>query len=280
MSGFKVRPKRWNLDWAGSSLATLAALMGAALPAHAQIRPDAGSTSQQPAPRVEPTEPRQVLPRITPLPEPGVPSDVKVTVKWFKFSGNTQIASDLLSTQLAAFTGRELDLNQLRSATERIRDYYRSAGFFLAQAYLPRQEIIDGIIEVAIIEGRLGTLSVKREPGLRIRESFLKGILDAHAPSGSLLVESTLERPLLILDGLPSTRASAAVVPGNNTGTADIEVELRSTARGWLENHTNGALSGSVDFDNHGNRFTGEYRLGVTLQAISLTVILKRPGSC
>ena len=83
MSGFKVRPKRWNLDWAGSSLATLAALMGAALPAHAQIRPDAGSTSQQPAPRVEPTEPRQVLPRITPVPEPGVPSDVKVTVKWF-----------------------------------------------------------------------------------------------------------------------------------------------------------------------------------------------------
>ena len=253
------------------SLAGLVALCGLAALAQAQVRPDAGSTIQQPAPRIEPSEPRRVLPRITPLPEPGVPSDIKVTVKWFKFSGNTQIASDLLSTQLAAFTGRELDLNQLRAATERIRDYYRSSGFFLAQAYLPRQEIVDGVIEVAIIEGRLGTLSVKREPGLRIRESFLKGILDAHAPAGSLLVESALERPLLIIDGLPSTRASAAIVPGANSGAADIEVEMRPTSQGWLESHTNGALSGSVDFDNQGNRFTGEYRLGVTMQAISLT---------
>ena len=243
----------------------------AAFSAHAQIRPDAGSTLQQPAPRVEPTEPRQVLPRISPLPEPGVASDIKVNVKSFKFSGNTQIASHLLATQLAGFTGKELDLNQLRAATERIRDYYRSAGFFLAQAYLPRQDINDGTIEVAIIEGRLGALTVKRESGLRIRESFLKGILAANAPTGSLLVESTLERPLLIIDGLPSARASAAVVPGSDTGTADIEVEVRTTPPGWLESKTNGALSGSVDMDNHGNRFTGEYRLGVTMQAISLT---------
>lgn len=243
----------------------------AVAPTHAQIRPDAGSTLQQPAPRLEPSEPRQVLPRITPLPDPGVASNIKVNVKWFKFSGNTQLSSDLLSSQLAVFTGKDLDLNQLRAATERIRDYYRSAGYFLAQAYLPRQEINDGVVEVAIVEGRLGELSVKREPGLRIRESFLKGLLNAHAPSGSLLVESELERPLLIIDGLPSSRASAAVVPGSDTGTANIEVEVRPTSPGWLERHTNGALSGSVDTDNHGNRFTGEYRMGITMQAISLT---------
>ena len=260
-SGFGLNPATWLVVIASLSVT----------PTHAQVRPDAGSTLQQPAPRIEPSEPRQVLPRITPLPEPGVASDIKVNVKWFKFSGNTQISSDLLSSQLAAFTGKELDLNQLRAATERVRDYYRSAGFFLAQAYLPRQEINQGIVEVAIVEGRLGALTIKREPGLRIRESFLKDILDAHAPSGALLVESALERPLLIIDGLPSSRASAAVVPGSDSGTANIEVEVRPTSPGWLERHTNGALSGSVDVDNHGNRFTGEYRMGVTMQAISLT---------
>ena len=271
VSGFKVRSKRWISNWAAGSLATLTVLSGVALPAHAQVRPDAGSTLQQPAPRIEPAEPRQVLPRVTPQPEPDVASDIKVTVKSFKFSGNTQITSDLLSAQLAAFTGKALDLTALRAATERIRDYYRSSGFFLAQAYLPRQEIVDGVVEVAIVEGRLGALSIKREPGLRIRDSFLKGILDAHVQAGSLLVESALERPLLIIDGLPSSRASAAVVPGAASGAADIEIEVRPTSPGWLESHTNGALSGSVDFDNHGNRFTGEYRLGVTMQAISLT---------
>jgi hemolysin activation/secretion protein len=254
-----------------AALLALVAVAAAALPAQAQIPPNAGSILQQPAPRVEPTEPRPVLPRITPLPEPTVSSDVKVTVKWFKFTGNSQMSSDLLSTQLAAYTNRELDLAGLRAATERVRDYYRGAGYFLAQAYLPRQEIVDGVVEVAIVEGRLGTLSVKREPGLRIRESFIRGILDAHVAPGSLLVESTLERPLLILDGLPSSRASAALVPGASSGAADIEVEVRPTSPGWLEGITNGALSGSVDLDNHGNRFTGEYRIGVTMQAISLT---------
>lgn len=237
----------------------------------AQVRPDAGSTLQQPAPRVEPAETRPLLPRITP--EPVAPSDstLRVDVKRFNFSGNTQISSELLAAQLANLVNREVGINDLRAATERIRDYYRGMGFFLAQAYLPRQQITDGVVEVAILEGRLGALTVKKDPKVRIRDTFLQGILDAHVAKGSLLDERELERPLLIIDGLPTARAGAALVPGAQTGNADIEVEVRPTPHGWLERHTNGALSGVIDADNHGNRFTGEYRLGVTLQAASLT---------
>ena len=251
---------------------SLAWLMyGAAVPVFAQVRPDAGSTLQQPAPRIEPTETRPVLPRITP--EPVAPSDasLRIDVKSFRFSGNTQLSSELLAAQLANLTNREVSINELRAATERIRDYYRSLGYFLAQAYLPRQQITDGVVEVAILEGRLGALAVKKDPKVRIRDSFLRGILDAHVAKGSLLLERELERPLLLIDSLPTARAGAALVPGAQTGAADIEVEVRPTPYGWLERHTNGALSGVIDADNHGNRFTGEYRLGVTLQAASLT---------
>ena len=251
---------------------SLAWLMyGAAAPVFAQVRPDAGSTLQQPAPRIEPTETRPVLPRITP--EPVAPSDasLRIDVKSFRFSGNTQLSSELLAAQLANLTNREVSINELRAATERIRDYYRSLGYFLAQAYLPRQQITDGVVEVAILEGRLGALAVKKDPKVRIRDSFLRGILDAHVAKGSLLLERELERPLLLIDSLPTARAGAALVPGAQTGNADIEVEVRPTPYGWLERHTNGALSGVIDADNHGNRFTGEYRIGLTLQAASLT---------
>ena len=249
----------------------IAVITTLALNAHAQIRPDAGSALQQPAPRIEPGDVRPVLPRITPTPEPESQSTAKVFVKRFKFSGNTLIATDVLAAQVAEFTDRELTINELRVATERIRDHYRREGYFLAQAYMPRQEVAAGEIEIAILEGRLGNLTIKREPGVRIRGSFLRGILDAHAPKGAPLMERNLERPLLIIGGLPNTRAAAALTPGGETGAADIEVEVRAAPRGWLERQTDGLLSGSADLDNYGNRFTGEHRIGVNLQATSLT---------
>jgi hypothetical protein len=52
----------------------------------AQVRPDAGSTLQQPVPRVEPGETRRVLPQIAPVPQPAAAdSSLRVFVKGFRF---------------------------------------------------------------------------------------------------------------------------------------------------------------------------------------------------
>ena len=58
---------------------------------------------------------------------------------------------------LTGFTpGSELSLADLQAMAARITKHYRSRGFFVAQAYLPAQDIRDQEVTIAVSEGRLG----------------------------------------------------------------------------------------------------------------------------
>ena len=131
-------------------------------------------------------------------------ASLKVTVKQFRISGN-QIYSDAeLQPTLKDSIGKELDFEGLTEAANNVRAYYRAKGYFLAQAYLPAQQIRDGVVEIAILEGRLGTIELKPDPASRLRPDFARGILDQHLKEGDPITETGLERPLLLLSDLPN----------------------------------------------------------------------------
>ena len=62
------------------------------------------------------------------------------------------------------FVGKELNFESLNDAATEVRAYYRSRGYFLAQAYLPEQTIRGGVVEIAIVEGRWGVIELDRKP--------------------------------------------------------------------------------------------------------------------
>jgi hemolysin activation/secretion protein len=233
----------------------------------AQQPPRAGDILQQQAPKpqlpISPsTEP--VLPQVTP-PKPALPptTKVNVTVKDFRFSGNTVFPAAELREVVREFIGKTLDFNGLNDAAGRVQRYYRERGFFLAVAYLPQQEIRDGVVEIAVLEGRLGQINLQVDPKTRLRESFARGILDAHLKPGDLITENSLERPLLLLRDLPDMEVTSELGPSKTqVGAADLTVKLSENRR---------PVSGYVDIDNHGNRFSGEYRLGLNLNTGDLT---------
>ncbi|WP_318531834.1 ShlB/FhaC/HecB family hemolysin secretion/activation protein, partial [Pseudomonas huaxiensis] len=68
-----------------------------------------------------------------------------------------------------------------------------------------------------------------------------------------------LERSLLLLSDTPGVEVKSTLKPGASVGATDLLVDVTP---GPL-------LSGSVDADNYGNRYTGEYRLGGTLNVNS-----------
>jgi len=224
--------------------------------AAAQVPPDAGSILQQQQPRerlpVSPSE-KPVLPQVTPI-RPALPISIhlRVTVKEFRFSGNTVFSSEQLADAVREFVGKTVDFNGLNDAASRVQRYYRDRGYFLAVAYLPQQEIRDGIVEIAILEGRLGSVILQIAPGTGLRESFVRGILDAHLKPGDLITESSLERPLLLLRDLPDVDLASELGPSKTQiGAADVTVKLSEKRR---------LVSGFAGVDNYGNRFTGEYR--------------------
>ena len=229
--------------------------------------PRAGDILQQQAPKQElPVSPSTapILPQVTP-PKPALPAGTKVSVavKDFRFSGNTVFPSAELRELVREFIGKTLDFNGLNDAASRVQRHYRERGYFLAVAYLPQQEIKDGIVEIAVLEGRLGRINLQVDPKTRLKESFARGILDAHLKPGDLITENSLERPLLLLRDLPDMEVTSELGPSKTqVGAADLTVKISENTK---------KLNGYVDADNWGNRFSGEYRIGINLNAGDLT---------
>jgi len=224
----------------------------------AQQAPDAGQLLQQQREplRLPPPE-DDVRPR-PPEPKPALPVSptLKVRVTQFTFSGNTLYTSEELAEVVQEFVGKELDFEGLNDAATKVRAYHRSRGYFLAQAYLPQQAIRNGSVEIAVIEGRVGHVELQRRPATRLAEWLLAGILNAHLKSGDIITETGLEKPLLLINDLPTAAVTSEIRPSQTVGAADLRVNVDQGV---------GLLNGFVDFDNHGSRFTGEYRIGFSL---------------
>jgi hemolysin activation/secretion protein len=238
----------------------VAVLSLASAVALAQTRPpDAGQIlEQQREPlRLPPPPPDDLKPR-QPPPKPALPISptLKVRVTQFNFSGNTLFTTEQLRQVVQEFVGKELDFEALNDAATKVRAFHRERGYFLAQAYLPQQAIRQGAVEIAILEGRIGNVEVQRRPATRLGEWLLAGILGAHLKSGDIITETALEKPLLLINDLPTAAVTSEIRPSEIVGAADLRVNVD---RGV------GLFNGFIDFDNHGNRFTGEYRLGASL---------------
>jgi len=81
-----------------------------------------------------------------------------------------------------------------------------------------------------------------------------RNLLDGLNPGDVIAIEP-LEDRLLRLSDVPGVQVRSTLVPGASVGLSDLVVEVKP---GVL-------VSGSVDADNAGNRYTGENRIGVTL---------------
>ena len=218
--------------------------------------PSAGSLSTAPvtppaAPAKSPTfdvqqEARPALVR---------PGGVKFKARSFKISGNTIFSEAILASLLTPYIGQDLDLAGLDQVTGVISQYYRSKGYFVARAYLPAQEVVSGNIEIAVIEGRLGAIKFKRSGTTRLTDARAEGYLAGASPVGAPIREQYIERGLMLLNDLPGVEVKSTLIPGATPGSSDLVVE---TTEGGL-------VSGSIDGDNFGNKYTGIARVGATV---------------
>lgn len=229
------------------------ALLALSQSVFAQQPPSAGSQIQQIPPSPTPQKAAPTI-RIEPGAAPATPASdtVKITVNRLQVTG----ARVYPEAELVALTGfkpgSELSLGELRNMALTITQRYRSAGYFVAQAYLPAQEIKDGTVTIAVIEGQYGKVAVRNQSNLSddLVQSQLGGI-----NSGDTVAIAPLESRLLLLSDIPGVNVTSTLTPGASVGASDLIVDVVPGQR----------VTGSIDADNAGNRYTGEYRLGATV---------------
>ena len=229
------------------------ALLGLSQQAFAQQIPGAGSQIQQLAPAAVP---QKALPqiRIESGVAPSKPSadEVKILVNTLRITdAKTYSQADLLA--LTGFVpGVELTLTDLRGMAAKITAHYARQGYLAARAYLPAQKVTDNTVTIAVSEGQYGKVVLRNQSKLSDRQAYR--LLDG-LKSGDPIINDPLESRLLLLSDTPGVDVKSTLVPGAEPGTSDLLVDV---APGRL-------VTGSVDADNAGNRYTGEFRLGATV---------------
>jgi hemolysin activation/secretion protein len=217
----------------------------------AQIAVPAQSSHLPPAP-----VPDQAIPdvRIEPqkaAPDTG-PAGPSVLVNSLHITGCTQFSESKLIAATGFTPGHLVNLSDLRRMAVKITEYYNSRGFIVAQAYVPAQEIADGVVTIAVVEGRYGRVTLQNHS--RLHSGVAQDILDG-LDSGDLVEADPLDRRLLLLSDLPGVGVKATLSPGTDVGTSDLLVDVTPGA----------SISGEVDVDNYGNPYTGAYQGGGTV---------------
>lgn len=229
------------------------ALLAWSCGALAQQLPSAGGQLQQIPP---PPAPPRAAPdiRIEQRSAPAAPDagQARIVVSSLRITGATLYSEAELIALTGFVPGTQLALSDLQAMAARITDHYRAGGYFVAQAFLPAQEIKDNAVTIEVSEGRYGNVTLKNES--RLSDGLARGLLGG-LNSGDIIANAPLENRLLLLSDLPGVNVRSTLVPGTAPGTSDLIVDVTPGS----------SVSGSVDADNAGNRYTGAYRIGATV---------------
>lgn len=189
-----------------------------------------------------------VLPKFQASPSAVIQSGgVVVTLMSVELTGNRSISSQTLLAQLGSVSGKQLDMAGLTALANSLANYYRASGYPFAQAYLPPQDLKQGVLRINVLEGAYGSVSTAPKEGV---PTGAQSFLDHGLKVGDAIHNQQLERTLLILDDQPGMKIHPVIKPGAKQGEADLIVGVER------ESYVNG----EVGLDNTGPRSTGEYR--------------------
>ncbi len=222
----------------------------------AETIPDAGSILRQQQSQLQ-LQNQLSAPQKEKVTAPPDNNGIRVTVKSFTFIGYEGLVTEMeLQSVVAGSVGKNISYNELQAQADRVGAYLRQKGWFLAHAYLPKQDVTAGTIEIVITQGKSdGKISIKADKTVRINQSILQRMARHAAQVDQPINKGPLERTILLMNDLPGITARSFVAPGSQTGSSSMEITV-----------TEGSLlKGIVWGDNYGNHYTGSWRANAML---------------
>jgi len=240
----------------------------AAAGVHAQVPP--GATPGGALPRVEsavePAEPAGELLRGEPFEIPrvydrplGLDEGPRLHVEAFRLEGamdrperGIRVAEieALLEAERQAGPQQGFAINQLQEVAGKVAAWYRERGYILAQAFVPEQTVVDGVVVVQVLEGRLAGIRAEGNEryGARVLERPFAGLI------GAPIHKDEIESALLTLTNYPGITAFGVLGAGREVGTSELTLRVQAEDRFGVQ----------AVLDNYGSPFAGEYRGQVT----------------
>jgi hemolysin activation/secretion protein len=215
----------------------------------------------QPIPLPTPLPPPNQIP-VTPAPTtiPAPITTPAIAVKSIEVTGSTVFSKEEINTVTAPFASKTLTLEELRKVADSITQLYLNRQYLTSRAILVNQTIVDGVVQIRVIEGSLKSIEVQ---GLRrLKPNYIRDRikLGGISPLNNAGIEERLR--LLRTDPLIQN-IEASLRAGNELGQSILTVRVTETK----------PFYGTVGIDNYSPPSIGSERIGLTLGDRDLTGI-------
>ena len=142
---------------------------------------------------------------------------------------------------------RGVTLGQIETVADRITQFYRQRGFIMAKAYIPQQEVRDGIVTLTLLLGSLGQVEVLNNDVYD--DDTLAAVFDDWYTKP--VTNDVVEENLYLINDFPGVSTTGFFEPGDQVGDTRLNLNVQNEQR----------YEFSTRLDNHGSKQTGEYRL-------------------
>jgi hemolysin activation/secretion protein len=193
-----------------------------------------------------------------PTPEETPTPATKVQVQDIVVTGSSILSEEEIKAITNPFQGKEVTLEELRQVADQITAIYLERGYITSRAVLPVQTITDGVVNIQVIEGILGTINI--EGNKRVKSSYIEKRIRLGA--GKPLDTAKLENQLRLLRVDPLfENIEASLRAGDQEGESILIVRV-AEADPW---------DLTISADNYSPPSVGSERLGASIVNRNLT---------
>ncbi|RZL64884.1 MAG: ShlB/FhaC/HecB family hemolysin secretion/activation protein [Variovorax sp.] len=183
-------------------------------------------------------------------------SGKRIAVNDIRFTPSEILDAAALERIAADYRGKQVTLTELQQLADRVNALYKDKGVVTALATIPQQDVTAGVIEVRLVEGRVGKVNI--EGNASTSASFITPRLGL--VGGELVDLQKLENGLVRFNRTNDVRLQADLKPGEVFGTTDLQVSVVEPPKHEM----------LVTVDNLGSALTGEWRAGLSYRNRSL----------
>jgi len=141
--------------------------------------------------------------------------------------------------------GQKVSFADLNEVAERVTRKYREDGYIFSRAILPPQKIVDGVVHLRAIEGRI--INVKLVGHYTDKNGLIQRLAD-QIKTGRPANSREIERYLLLINDLPGITAKSFIKPSEEAGGGDLIIDIEEKS-----------FEGSASIDNRGSKYLGPY---------------------
>jgi len=185
-------------------------------------------------------------------------STQKVHIQKILVIGVTLFPDNVINAITNPYENKDLSFEEMKKIAYQITILYRKKGFIISRAYIPPQKMEGGMLEIRVLESRVGDIILKgnRYYSTKLIESYLT------FKKGDFFNYNDLKEDLNNINDHPDRSVKSVLAPGEEPGTTDIILNEKDFLPIHVELGYNNNLSPYLGSNIYSSNFIDNNLLG------------------